>query len=220
MIAAPLESQLRDSLASRGYYRSPASVPFERFLDAMALLGEIKKPTEIRPQGPNPVLESGRPLLPHNDCNYYADYIVWYCREDGGAGDRTFIVDMDPLYAALSRDDRERLARVRVVLPNHEGGGAPILREREGQPQLFYVPWSLFHRGDPDVAATLRRFHAAVKDHAASARIQGGPIALRTGQFLIVDDARFMHGRDAVPDDAPRHLFRCYVKRHAASACA
>ncbi|MCA9694103.1 MAG: hypothetical protein KC636_31245, partial [Myxococcales bacterium] len=200
--------EMLESLRARGYYKSDVPITHDEFLARMAAIGEIKKPTEIQPGGPNPVLESGRPLLPHNDCNYYAEYIAWYCRDDGGAGDRTFIVDVSPLYEALTADELDRLARVRVMLPNHEGGGTTIVREQGGARRLFYVPWSLYHDGDPAVAETLRKFHAMVKELAARERIQGGPITLTSGEYLIVDDGRFMHGRDAVPDDAPRHLFR------------
>ncbi|MCB9748522.1 MAG: TauD/TfdA family dioxygenase [Myxococcales bacterium] len=216
MRSLPAPSTILASLRARGFYRSDVQLSREEFLACMRALGDVKKPTEIRPRGPNPVLESGRPLLAHNDCNYYADFIAWYCRDDGGAGDRTFIVDAAPLLASLSPEELARLARVRVVLPNHEGGGTTVVRWQGGAPRLFYVPWALFHDGDPVVLDTLRRFHARVKEHTQRERVQGGPIALRSGEFLIVDDGRFMHGRDAVPDSAPRHLLRVYVK--AASA--
>lgn len=215
---APLLDELTRQLAATGYYRSSVALTFEQFSDCMAELGAVKKPTEIRPQGPNPILESGRPLSPHNDCNYYADYVAWYCRDDGGAGDRTFIVDVTPLYEQLSTRELDALAKVQVRLLNHEGGGCSVIRWLDDRPQLFYVPWSLFHDGDAFVDATVRKFHRLLKQRASTERIRGGPIALRTGHFLIIDDHRFMHGRDAVPDEAPRHLFRVYVKRQTISA--
>ena len=66
----------------------------------------------------------------------------------------------------------------------------------------------------PELVDRVQRFRARVNEVGARSRIQGGPIALDDGQFLIIDDHRFFHGRDPLPEGSRRHLFRCYLALH------
>ena len=204
------------ALAERGYYRSPGPVEFDEFDALMRSLAAVKRPMELRTGGRNPVLESERGMTPHNDCNHYADCVAWYCRRADGAGDRTFITEIADVVAELDGDDLEAMAGVGIHLPLHEVARTRVVRRVGGRARVF---WSFsaiqIPRGaGSELVDRVQRFRARVNEVGARSRIQGGPIALDDGQFLIIDDHRFFHGRDPLPEGSRRHLFRCYLALH------
>lgn len=206
-----------DALATHGYYRSPTPAPFAAFERLMASIASVKRPMELRTGGRNPVLESERGMTPHNDCNHYADCVAWYCRRADGAGDRTFITEIAEVISALSREELDALAQIGIRLPLHEVARTRVVRREDDRVRVFWSFSAVQVPRSPERARLIelvQAFRSRVNEVGARARIQGGPIALDDGQFLIIDDHRFFHGRDPLPPGSRRHLFRCYLRLH------
>lgn len=206
------DNEVLHALVNDGYYRSPASVKFAEFERIVAGLGHVKRPMELRTGGANPVLEGEGGMTPHNDCNHYADCVVWYCRNADGAGDRTFIVEIADIVRELTEDELTMLARVGISLPLHEVARTQVVRRDDGPLRIFWSFSAVRLEPDPALVATVKGFRRLVNRIGETRRIQGGPIALDDGYFLIVNDHRFFHGRAALPGGSRRHLFRCYLR--------
>ncbi len=206
---------IMESLCAKGYYRSPEPVDYEEFERLARSFSSIKRPMELRTGGPNPVLESERGMTPHNDCNHYADCVAWYCRKADGAGDRTFLTEVVDVIESFDDHELSMLSRVGIHLPLHEVARTSIVRREDHRLRIFWSFSAIRIPRDAERQSELldivRRFRERVNEVGELKRIQGGPIALDDGQFLIVDDHRFFHGRDPLPAGSGRHLFRCYL---------
>ena len=202
------------ALAEQGYYRSPGPVTFEDFQRYTQAIGEWKRPMELRTGGPNPVLESERGMTPHNDCNHYADCVVWYCRTADGAGDRTFLTDITDVIREIDSSDIEPLAKVGIHLPLHEVANTHVVRYLNGNLRFFWSFSAVRLERTTEMVERVQRVRRMINEIGERKRLQGGPIALEDGYFLLVNDHRFLHGRSPLPTGSRRHLFRCYLRLH------
>ena len=131
--------------------------------------------------------------------------------------DRTFITEIAEVISALSGDELDALAQIGIRLPLHEVARTRVVRREDDRVRVFWSFSAVQVPRSPERAALIelvQAFRSRVNEVGARARIQGGPIALDDGQFLIIDDHRFFHGRDPLPPGSRRHLFRCYLRLH------
>ena len=139
--------------------------------------------------------------------------MAWYCVEVDGADDRLFISPMAPLERALDEAQLEHLEHAHVTLMRARVPKTTIVRRERGRPILF-GPLGLcaFDEDVPGRREAVEAFYRARLELAERHRLSG--LSLRTGQFLIIDDRRYMHGRHALPDGCGRVIRRQYLDLH------
>ncbi|MCA9695576.1 MAG: TauD/TfdA family dioxygenase [Myxococcales bacterium] len=201
-----------DALVRDGYYKSPEPVPLEEFDQTMAALAEQLDPIDIRLRLKHPNLGGVQALEAHNECNHFADGLAWYWKDDGGAGDRLFISPMAPIEASLGDAELEHLAHARVSLMRLRVPHTTLARRERGRPILFCpLGPCAFDAQVPGREEAITRFYKRVREVTASARATSPTLEMRSGDFLLLDDRRWVHGRDALPEESSRVLRRTYL---------
>lgn len=201
-----------EALVRDGYYKSTAPVSRAEYHQILARFAEEIDPLDIRIGLKHPRLGAPNPIGPHNDCNYFADGLSWYCGDDGDAGARLYVCEMAPLERTLSESDLEHLSGARVSLMRQRVAHTTIARWERGRPILFCPLGSCsLERDSEESRSVVHRFYQRVRELGTDHRLRGANMDLRTGQFLIVDDRRFVHGREALPADSSRTLHRSYL---------
>lgn len=139
------------------------------------------------------------------------------------SGGESTLTHVDDVAAALDGTDVELLQEPRYPSLNvpTDAGRTPTLtsvlaRRTDGRLTVRYRDAALeagIASGlAPETPSTahidaLRRFTAAVREPATQTRVR-----LDTSDMLIIDNARFLHGRTEIQANAVRHLKRLYTK--------
>ena len=174
-------------------------------------MGRVKRPMELRTGASKRLLELEVPIRAHNDCNHYADCVAWFCRRAEGAGDRTFLLEARRVLEAMPDALRDALRDVSIYLPLHERAHTTVVRGEGESLRLFWSFAAIQMRRDSKLFEAALEFRELIKEVTAAYRMPTTETALEDGQFLLVDDHRFLHGRDALPAGSQRHLHRCYL---------
>ena len=195
-----------------GYYKSPQPVTRERFQALLSEIAELFDPIDIRLGIRHPNLGRPKELHAHNECNHFADGIAWYCVDDGGASGSFYISPMAPVEARLDEEDLAHLEHAHVTLLRQRAPHTTVARWERGRPILLFPfgPCS-FDERVPGRREAIERFYRVVRELTRANRLRGPDMALRTGEFILVDDRRYAHGRDALPPNTTRVLHRAYM---------
>ncbi|MGW2514114.1 TauD/TfdA family dioxygenase [Streptomyces scopuliridis] len=139
------------------------------------------------------------------------------------SGGESILTHVDDVVAALDDTDVELLQEPRYPSLNvpTDAGRTPTLtsvlaRRADGRLTARYRDAALEAGITSDLAPetpgtthvdALRRFTATVRDPARQTRVR-----LDTGDMLVIDNARFLHGRTEIEANAVRHLKRLFTK--------
>ena len=202
-------------LTESGYYRSPAPMPFAQFRAVMATLGHVDRAKDFRTGGSMPIFEEETPMALHNDCNHYSDCVAWYCKSADGAGDRTFFTPISRVLEETPDAMIKALRSVNIFKPlNDAPPRFPVIRGSGAGLRLFWSATSVQMRRDPELIEATKGFKKIVNRFANECRLPKSETALQDGQFFVIDDHQFLHGRDALPAGCRRHLSNLYLRLH------
>ena len=209
----PTAAHIYRTFMREGYYKSPQPMPQDEYL---ALLDEFARPFDsmtIRLGIRHPRLGNPAAIMAHSECNHFSDGVTWYCAEDGGASQQLYISPIAPIEAALSERDLELLSGARITLLAQRDPFTSVVRWERGRPVLMCpLGGCSLERDSEEGRDAVKRFYRLVRELAAEHRLRGEDIELHTGEFLMIDDRRFVHGRDALPEQCERVLVRSYLQ--------
>ncbi|MFT7394019.1 MAG: gamma-butyrobetaine dioxygenase [Candidatus Azotimanducaceae bacterium] len=185
----------------------------------------IPEPAEVRAGGVKDrtaaTVDESMPLPPHTDGfaygDRYPDYFLLSSAQASGTGGESLAVDGHAVIAELRTHSggAELLKRMSTVPidqtePGMQGSVSPlIMRNPDGRLMLRRFPFQKPAADSTDATADgdmIEQWHSAV---AAA-----GDVALRfkvnTGEIVVFDNYRMMHGRDPY-DDVSRLMWRVWV---------
>ncbi|MFE3280343.1 TauD/TfdA family dioxygenase [Nocardia sp. NPDC059239] len=167
-------------------------------------------------------------LTPHTDNSTMSTppavlALAFVRNDDPDSGGESTLTHIDDVAAALDTTDVELLCEPRYPSLNvpTDAGRTPTLtsvltRHNDGRLTARYRDEALdagiasSHAPDSPSNAhldALRRFTSTVRDPARQTRVR-----LESGDLLIIDNTRFLHGRTEISPHARRHLKRLYTQ--------
>ena len=200
-----------EAVSREGYFRSASTATFETFREIADTFGEVFYEADVRMGGQRPRNYQLPAAIDFHTDHVSAEIAAWYCLEreiDGGAMQ---FLDLAPVAEALSEDELNALARVRV--PDNavwtEGGDIPLCTAEGERWAFHYVPWLDLKVPDAEAKRALDRFEAGVRQAKTTSVIE---LDLLPGELVFVDNHRIMHGRAAIPTNSRRHLKRLWIR--------
>lgn len=143
-----------------------------------------------------------------------ADLVGWYCVRPCSSGVANLYLDGWDACAGLTEAERAALVGVTCQDPLQQGRLAesgpeePILELTDAGPRLFWLPHRLNIPEEGRRLAALRKLAARL---SGEDDVRVVPVRLQRGNFVIIDNHRFLHGRLAIPADSPRLLYRLWI---------
>jgi TfdA family taurine catabolism dioxygenase TauD len=171
-------------------------------------------------------------LTPHTDSSAMPNppavlALAFVHNTDPDGGGESTLAHIDDVAAALDGTDIELLRALRypVLDPPTDTNRTPTLisiLDRRADGRLTARYWDVILDAGiasplaPEVPSAphlgaLRQFTAAVCDPAVQTRVR-----LDSGDMLILDNTRFLHGRTPISPDVRRHLKRLFLKHGSA----
>ncbi len=149
-------------------------------------------------------------------------YLVFHCLQapDPNGGGETVFTDTNRVWGGATAADRERWANTRItyktdkvahyggsitvdLVQRHPKSGAPILRFAEPvETKLNPVTVEVDGAGPELLSDLARRFHEKPYHYVHR---------WEDGDYLIADNHRLVHGRNAFAKESPRHLRRIQI---------
>ena len=185
----------------------------------------IPEPAEVRAGGVKDrtaaEVDETMPLPPHTDGfaygDRYPDYFLLSCVQASGVGGESYAVDGHAVLAELGRRPGgpeliERMSTVPVdqTEPGMRGSLTPlVMHNDEGRVMLRRFPFQKPADDSVDVASDadmIAQWHAAASEAALSAP----RFKVDTGEVVVFDNYRMMHGREPY-DDRNRLMWRVWV---------
>lgn len=154
------------------------------------MLGEVRESRAISLiEGSQRFIHSNGPVPFHSE-DPDISLLAWHCISPADRGGETLLLDGQTLAKSLPRRARRSLETIHC--PHRNPLGHPIITE-EGN--WYYIPWSVAMNADQSSLVVLRN----AIDSAMPLTI-----LLKTGDLLIVDNRRMLHGRNAYIGESRR----------------
>jgi hypothetical protein len=201
-------SEIKEALQHRGWFTSSGLTEGEAKQIACNL-GIILHETQVIPNPQSRALvTSERALGPHTD-HHRARYIMWYCHQPALNGGESVLIDSYEVIDSMSSDEINQLENLRLkehkVFADDEESRPMLVMRPDGKFSVYYSFWLA---DDPAPEA----FHSFRKKVDALQPVQ---LALKTGDILLIDNHRMLHGRTAITPGSARHLLRLWIEPSA-----
>ena len=200
------------SLLEDGYCHVKQKISFDQYVDINEKIGVVKNISDIKLNSESK-LKFNKPefLSPHTD-SPLVNTVAWYCiRQDPEVGS-SILIDCKPLIEALPENILEVLRDTHIGFPLYKRfktGTYPVLKQGKVSDDIYYTHWLLLDNYSKKQTEALQALEASITD--------ASPIVLRLepGEALFVDNKRILHGRDEIPQDSPRYLYRIHTNKDA-----
>jgi alpha-ketoglutarate-dependent taurine dioxygenase len=152
----------------------------------------------------------------HTDHHPLADIIGWYCVQPCRSGTPSVYLDAEDAYDRMSPADQDKLQRIRLRVKSAKGRElVPVVTFDGSRPRFAWNSLWLHKPIEPDAQGAVRRFSTML---ATPGRAHTVTVPLAAGEFVFIDNKRFLHGRDAIPPDSRRLLYRLWISSDARAA--
>lgn len=195
-------------LQQHGYCHIKQELSFEQYIAINEKLGSVKTISDIKLNNESK-LKFNKPesLSPHTD-SPLVNTVAWYCvRQDPKVGS-SVLIDCKPLIEALPESTREILRETHIGFPLYKRFKTdtyPILRPGTTSDEIYYTHWLLLDNYSEKQIVALQALESSISDAKQIV------LRLKPGEALFVDNKRMLHGRDDIPQDSPRYLYRIHT---------
>jgi thiol-disulfide isomerase/thioredoxin len=188
------------TLVSKGYARF--TLEEGQFAHLLKQLGTVLQTTTVQllPHAPT-YLTSPQALPPHTD-HPHVRHILWQCvvqdEEDGAQ----ILLDGHQICAQLG----EEVAKLRAVflpVPPLHGLKPNAMHPMLNDEGLYWAPWRKPCRDAKPGFAAWQKFKQLTEQ-----QFQATQVRLKPSEFLLIDNRRTLHGRNALPHHSKRLLRR------------
>ncbi len=206
-----LVAYVKDALLEKGYCHLKQNLSFDQYVAINEHLGTIKTISDIKLNNESK-LKFNQPdsLSLHTD-SPLINTVAWYCiRQDSNVGS-SLLIDCRPLIEALPESTRKILRETHIGFPIYKRfktGTYPILKPSATSDEIYYTQWLLLDNYSPERTVALQTLEALI---SGATKIV---LRLEPGEALFVDNKRMLHGRDEIPQDSPRYLYRIHTINH------
>ena len=199
-VAAAIRSGLRrDGLAVQ-------TVGKEAACEALREVGEIVERTEVRQIEGATTYLCGHDAVPLHTDHPEARLVAWWCESQADRDGASVLADGNDLLSLMG-DQAEALVQVEQhvppQLPRQVLRTAPVW---SGE-RLYYAPWYPVLQATDAGRRALRAFRSLLAMGVGHKRIR-----LQPGDLLVVDNARWLHGRDRLDRQNDRLLRRFWLR--------
>ncbi|EPW6429591.1 TauD/TfdA family dioxygenase [Vibrio parahaemolyticus] len=204
-------THVEDELQQHGYCHLKQKLSFEQYVAINEQFGTVKTISDIKLNNESK-LKFNKPesLSPHTDSPLVST-VAWYCiRQDPEVGS-SVLIDCKPLIEAIPESTRAVLRKTHIGFPLYKRFKTdtyPILKLDKTSDEIYYTRWLLLDNYSEKQLIALETLEASISD--------AKPIILRLepGEALFVDNKRMLHGREDIPQDSPRYLYRIHTTKH------
>ena len=172
-------------------------------------LGDIVEETKVRQLSEANTYLAGRDAVPLHTDHPEADFVAWRCEVQDLQDGASVLADGYSILQAMGAS-AEALRSVELHVP-------PQLPRQtldrgavwDGK-RLYYAPWYPIVRASSDGRQALKLFTNLMAMGLGHRRIR-----LKGGEVLVVDNGRWLHGRDKLPRRSNRVLQRYWLRRQS-----
>lgn len=175
--------------------------------ELLGQLGDIVDETKVRQRSGATTYLAGRGAVPLHTDHPEADFVAWRCEARDARDGASVLADGHAILRAMGAQADALLGvelHVPAQLPRQT-------RERgavwDGQ-RLYWAPWYRVVRASDAGRRALALFTSLLAMGFGHRRIR-----LAVGELLVVDNGRWLHGRDKLSDSSSRFLRRYWLRR-------
>lgn len=181
------------------------------FCDFMENLGQVINTSDIKINNlSNRKFNHHEALDLHTDTPL-ANYVSWYCINQDKIAGESEIIDGFQLLNSLPNEIRDTLSNTDIKFPiykKHAVRNYPILTlDETGFKQLYYTSWLKNENYTDKQKEAIFSFEEKLENTPPI------KIKLKPCESLIIDNNRMLHGRQLIPADSDRYLYRIHVRR-------
>lgn len=172
-------------------------------------LGTIVEETRVRQRSEAHTYLAGRDAVPLHTDHPEADLVAWRCEVQDPQDGASVLADGHAIIRAMGANaDPLRSVELHVPpqLPRQTLDRGTVW---DGK-RLYYAPWYPIVRAGNDGRRALSLFTNLLAMGFGHRRVR-----LQVGELLIVDNGRWLHGRDKLPEKSNRFLQRYWLRRHS-----
>lgn len=202
-----------DGLARLGYVHCRTPETKEAFYEVSRTLGTTFLESTVQiVEGSRKKLHSNAAFEPHSD-HPLARYIAWYCDVADEEGGETVLLDTADIASRLSTETLSALKRVIINWPplrtlhTSRAPESPLVSEDAGRLIVHYASW-LVKSVPEESRAAMDVFLQYLEEKRQNGAIR---VRLEPGHTLFLDNHRFLHGRDRLPEGSRRSLTRLWI---------
>ena len=182
------------------------SVAREAVCEVLSGIGEIIDRTQVRQIEGAATYLCGHEAVPLHTDHPEAPVVAWWCESQAARDGASVLADGHAVLSLMGEQAqalREVEQHVPPQLPRQTLQTAPVWSGT----RLYYAPWYPILRATDAGRPALETFRALLAMGAGHKRIR-----LQPGDLLIVDNARWLHGRDKLEKRNGRLLRRFWLK--------
>ena len=182
------------------------SVEKEAVCEALSGVGEIVEETQVRQIKGAATYLCGHDAVPLHTDHPEARLVAWWCESQADRHGASVLADGNVVLSSMG-DQAEALLQVELhvppQLPRQVLRTAPVWSGR----RLYYAPWYPVSQATNAGRRALRTFGSLLAMGFGHKRIR-----LQPGDLLVVDNARWLHGRDKLEQQNGRLLRRFWLQ--------
>ena len=175
--------------------------------EALSELGHVVQETEVRQRKGAATYLSGHEAVPLHTDHADVSWVGWWCEVQAERDGASVLSDGQAILLLMGEKAKalqEVELHVPPQLPRQVLQTAPAW---DGK-RLYYAPWYRIRRATPAGRGALRTFVSLLALGFGHRRIR-----LRPGDLLVVDNGRWLHGRDRLENGTSRLLRRFWLRR-------
>ena len=177
--------------------------------DFLARFGDVIEETQVRQhEGVDTYLAGQGPVPLHTD-HPEAEVVAWHCEAQDRQDGASVLADGYAVIRAMGAAAAD-LGKVELHVPPQLPRQTRDRTKAWDGSRLYYAPWYPVVRADGDGRQALKMFSSLLAMGCGHRRIR-----LKAGEVLIVDNGRWLHGRDRLPASSDRLLRRYWLRRRA-----
>ena len=172
-------------------------------------LGDIVEETRVRQHREVNTYLAGRDAVPLHTDHPEADLVAWRCEVQDLQDGASVLADGHAIIRAMGANaDPLRSVELHVPpqLPRQTLDRGTVW---DGK-RLYYAPWYPIVRAGNDGRRALRLF-----THLLAMGFGHRRVRLKVGELLVVENGRWLHGRDKLPEKSKRFLQRYWLRRQS-----
>ena len=182
------------------------SVGREAVPEVLSGIGEIVEQTQVRQMKGATTYLCGHDAVPLHTDHPEARIVAWWCESQADRDGASVLAD-GHIVLSLMGEQAEALQQVEQdvppQLPRQVLRTAPVWSGK----RLYYAPWYRVLQATHAGRRALRTFRSLLAMGAGHKRIR-----LQPGDLLVVENARWLHGRDKLEKQNDRLLHRFWLQ--------
>ena len=175
--------------------------------EVLSKIGDIVEETWVRQHAGASTYLSGCEAVPLHTDHPEASWVAWWCDVQAWRDGANVLADGQMLLDSMGKEKAEALRGIELhvppQLPRQVLDSAPVWDGR----RLYYAPWYPVVRATGRGCCALEMFTALLAMGFGHRRIR-----LRPGDMLVIDNGRWLHGRDRLEDGNGRSLWRFWLR--------